>query len=57
MVAMERVVQSYTCRAGGAQAGEVAECLRDAGSFEAVSLRSDFRGVERFVTARRVAGV
>ena len=57
MVAMERVVQSYMCRAGGAQAGEVAECLQNTGSFEAVSLRSDFRGVKRFVTARRMAGM
>lgn len=57
VIAMERGVQSYTCCAGGDQACEVAECLRDTDLFEAVSLRNDFRGVQRFVTAQRAAGV
>ena len=57
MIAEEREVQLYICHAGGGQAGEVAECLRDTGLFETVSLRSDFRRVERFVIARRAAGL
>ena len=56
MIEMERGVQSYTCCAGGDQAGEVAERLQNTGLFEAVSLRRDFRGVQRFVTAQRAAG-
>ena len=55
MITMERGAQCCRCHAGGGQAGEVAECLRDTGLFETVSLRSDFRGVERFVTAQRAA--
>ena len=53
----EEESQSYTCCTGGRQAGEVAQCLRDAEVFETVRLGSDLRGVERFVTAQRAAGV
>ena len=55
-LALKRGVQIYTCRAGGGQADEVAECLQDTELFEAVSLKSDCRRIQRFVTAQRAAG-